>query len=37
MGDDKAHVKVSTVAKADEDRAREAAESCPVDAIILEE
>jgi ferredoxin len=37
MGEDSARVKVATVPKGEEDRAREAAEVCPVDAIVLDE
>jgi ferredoxin len=37
MGDNSAVVKVATVPKGEEDRAREAAEVCPVDAIVLDE
>ena len=37
MGDDLAQVKVPTVPKEEEGRAREAAEACPVDAIGLDE
>jgi ferredoxin len=37
MGEDIARVKNAVVPKEEEDRAREAAEACPVDAIILED
>ena len=37
MGEDSAVVKVATVPKEVEDRTREAAEVCPVDAIVLDE
>ena len=37
MPEDKALVKVDTVPPGAEDKAREAAESCPVDAITIEE
>jgi ferredoxin len=37
MGDEAAEVKVDTVPPDAEETAREAAESCPVDAITIEE
>jgi len=37
MGDDTATVKVDTVPEDQEDCVREAAENCPVEAILIEE
>jgi len=37
MGDDTAVVKVDTVPEDQEDCVREAAENCPVEAILIEE
>ena len=37
MGDDAAEVKVAEVPEPEQDAVREAAESCPTEAIVLEE